>query len=940
MMRSPAPGAPRGRPAEIFVGRRGEVEEIAAALADADGGQPRIVLVEGDAGMGKTSLLARALDGCRERPGGATVLRGGGDEAESELAYGLLDQLVAEVDADVLDRFPLARPARDPRVDPMAVGADLLGVLGALSVDRPAVVVIDDAQWADDLSVRAVVFALRRLRHDRVLVVLGVRGAGAGAPPDERGPGVDPRWERALASVGGARRLTLRGLDPTELSELAVALGSPLGSTGAAERLWRHTQGHPLHARTLVEELPPEVLAGTSGVLPAPRSLATVVLVRLSRATPDAQALTVAAAVLGETCPLARAAALAGLDDPGAALDDAVRVGLIEERPGGPVARIGFVHPLLRAAVHGDLPPARRRALHRTAATMVGARRALLHRVAAATGPDPGLAAELEALAGDASAGAGAGETADLLRAAADLDVTPDDRERRLFEAAETLLAHGELRRASALEADLAACRPGPRRSELLGRAALLTGHFARARAQLDAAEQQAEQAEQQAGPATRVRGSVRAHRALLHLLEGAPQQAVDLAAAAFADAGQDPGIRPAAGFALILGLAAAGRGGDARAVLDLASGPPEARTPLYADALVVRGVLAALADDDAEAAGALEEAVRHARAGEPVRTLALATAFRAAVADRTGEQGGLAGLEVAVAAARDGGVAFAEAIAHGLTAQVLAVRGRDTEARAHLAAALGDGPAWWGAALSTSVAGAVVALAADDPAGMLAALEPVLRPEVLVLADGLGSFVPRVLHAEALLRGGDTVGAATALDALDGHLAERVPGRCALDAARLRALLAEAAGRPDAARVALEDGLVLAEGMRAPLAVARTETELGRLLLTVGERRAGVDALRSARDRLRGLDAVPFLARTERLLHDAGLTPAPGEEALGLTAHEEAVVALVVSGRSNREVGRELFVTPRTVAYHLSNVYAKLGVASRRELRDRLAPR
>ena len=229
------------------------------------------------------------------------------------------------------------------------------------------------------------------------------------------------------------------------------------------------------------------------------------------------------------------------------------------------------------------------------------------------------------------------------------------------------------------------------------------------------------------------------------------------------------------------------------------------------------------------------------------MRTLALATAFRAAVADRTGEQGGLAGLEVAVAAARDGGVAFAEAIAHGLTAQVLAVRGRDTEARAHLAAALGDGPAWWGAALSTSVAGAVVALAADDPAGMLAALEPVLRPEVLVLADGLGSFVPRVLHAEALLRGGDTVGAATALDALDGHLAERVPGRCALDAARLRGLLAEAAGRPDAARVALEDGLVLAEGMRAPLAVARTETELGRLLLTVGERRAGVDALRSA---------------------------------------------------------------------------------------------
>src|SRR4051812_36356029 len=169
MTTSPAPAAPRGRPAEVFVGRRAEVDEIAAALADADEGHPRIVALEGDAGMGKTSLLARALDRCREHPGGATVLRGGGDAAESDLAYGLLDQLVAEVEPEVLARFPLARPDRDARVDPMAVGADLVGVLGALSGDRPAVVVIDDAQWADDPSVRAVVFALRRLRHDRVL---------------------------------------------------------------------------------------------------------------------------------------------------------------------------------------------------------------------------------------------------------------------------------------------------------------------------------------------------------------------------------------------------------------------------------------------------------------------------------------------------------------------------------------------------------------------------------------------------------------------------------------------------------------------------------------------------------------------------------------------------------------------------------------------------
>jgi DNA-binding CsgD family transcriptional regulator len=118
-----------------------------------------------------------------------------------------------------------------------------------------------------------------------------------------------------------------------------------------------------------------------------------------------------------------------------------------------------------------------------------------------------------------------------------------------------------------------------------------------------------------------------------------------------------------------------------------------------------------------------------------------------------------------------------------------------------------------------------------------------------------------------------------------------------------------------------------------APLARARLETEIGRRLLASGERRAGVDLLRGARDTLARLGAAPWRARCEELLHDAGLTPTPTDGALGLTPHEEAVVALVARGLTNREVGRDLYITPRTVAYHLSNVYAKLGVTSRREL-------
>ncbi|WP_345424431.1 ATP-binding protein, partial [Actinomycetospora chlora] len=346
----------RGVAAPVFVGRRGPLAVVDAAWEDARAGRPGVVWVEGEAGAGKTAFLTRAT---ADRTA-ACVLTATGDAAESGLAHGVLDQLVAGLPADVVDRFPLLRPDRAPRADPLAVGADLLGALGALPGEEPVLVVLDDLQWADQPSVRALVFALRRLRHDRVLVLAGVRHPG-----EETG---EAWWERLPASGEAVRRLRLEGLDPGEISELAAGLGRPLGSTGAAERLWRHTHGHPLHARTLIEDLPPAVLAGTADVLPAPRSLPSVLLVRLSRAGPDTERLVVATAVLGESAPLALAAAVAGLDDPSAALDEAVGLGLVDELPGGPPARIGFVHPLVRAEVRGDLPPARRRGLHAAAA--------------------------------------------------------------------------------------------------------------------------------------------------------------------------------------------------------------------------------------------------------------------------------------------------------------------------------------------------------------------------------------------------------------------------------------------------------------------------------------------------------------------------------------------------------------------------------------------
>lgn len=213
-------GRPLARTDDVFVGRAAELALLADELERARAGEPRVVWVEGEAGVGKTTLIDRATAAAR----GIVALRADGDQAETHLPFGVLDQLLAGV---VGARCP------GPGDDPASVGAELLGVLGTLQADGVVVLVVDDAPWADAASTRALVFAVRRLRHDRVLVLLGARPDADGREP----------WERLIATGSAVRRLDLGGLAPGELSGLAAALGRPVGSAGAAQRLWEHTRG-------------------------------------------------------------------------------------------------------------------------------------------------------------------------------------------------------------------------------------------------------------------------------------------------------------------------------------------------------------------------------------------------------------------------------------------------------------------------------------------------------------------------------------------------------------------------------------------------------------------------------------------------------------------------------------------------------------------------
>jgi len=228
-----------------FVGRQSELRILGERLAAAQMGHPQVVYLEGEAGGGKSTLLTQFLGSLPT----SVVLQAGGDEAETFLSYGIIDQLQPGV-------------LTEPGTDPMAVGARLLDLLDRLQADGHVVVlVIDDLQWADRPSSRAVLFALRRLRADKVLAVVSTRAGGV----------ADPGWARFAGGDSRVTRIRLGGLSPGELTELAGALGLGVLSRRGASRLAAHTEGNALYCRALLDEIGTAGLsaAGERG-LPAP----------------------------------------------------------------------------------------------------------------------------------------------------------------------------------------------------------------------------------------------------------------------------------------------------------------------------------------------------------------------------------------------------------------------------------------------------------------------------------------------------------------------------------------------------------------------------------------------------------------------------------------------------------------------------------------------
>ncbi len=907
---------------EVFVGRGRELAVLTGLAARARADQPRVVLIEGDAGMGKSSLLAKFVPAV----GGAAVLRASGDEGESKLGYGVISQVVSAARSLGVATPALLRGELADSIDPLAVGAELLSVFDALGRSGElTLLVVDDLHWSDPPSARALLFCLRRLVADRVLVVVTAR-------PGQLA-GLGEGWYRFVAGDERATRLQLDPLGTAELVELSRELGAGQLSQRAAALLLEHTAGNPLYCVALLQELGAEQLDRVHGPPRVPRDLAGVLLARVSRLQPAAQALVMAVAVLGQRSPLRLAGELAGIDDPQVAAEEAVESSVLVQVPGELGDDISFVHPLVRSAVYHDLGIARRAALHRRAASLLGGERSLAHRVAAAAGPDEALAVDLEEAARDAQSSGRTALAASLFAQAAAASAEAGPRERRLFDAFEAHLAGGDVAGAEALAPLVGRASPGARRSALLGTLDLFAGR-------LPSAEQRLGEAWQAGDRSEPWLASALCDQVPDLLMQERGDEAVLWGRRAVEAAEGNPPVHDRARGLLALALVWTYRVPEALALLDQLPGPGEQLAAIDLDALILRGTARLWAGYPELALPDLSHAAARLRGGSSARFAGVCLTYLACAEYLLGAwDDALAHAELSVSVVRDAGYGILSALVHHFATLVPIGRGdfalaaRHIEAAHAAAAALGE--AWAG----TVTAEAALALARGAPADALHAVARV-REEWNGKWFGITGLLDwRSLEVEALVALAQPDLAAQRLGELEQLQGDGAAPLASAVTARLRALLSMARGDRAAASRAFADAWQHASGLRVPLVLAQLEMDEARFLRQSGQRKRALARLRSASARLAALGAGPYAQLCDQELARCQAQPQPGQtrRELGLTTAEFAVARAVAKGLTNKEAADELYLSVKTIEFHLSHIYMKLGIRSRRELARRL---
>ncbi|MFG2194249.1 LuxR C-terminal-related transcriptional regulator [Streptomyces sp. NPDC048639] len=908
------------------MGRRATLDLMAAEARSAAAGQPRVILVEGPPGVGKRRLIRHFTEGLRD----FRVLVAHGSDTAQDRPYAMLGQLLGQVPPGVVRRLPLLSTGVFSPVSPIAVSAELTTVMGVLTRAAPVVLVLEEAQAADTPSLDAAASMTRGLTDQPVLtIVVATTSATGPAGTDSHGFGVD-------------LRVPLAGLGPEELGELAALSGSdePPGRAGA--RLHRITGGNALHATLLL--WPPEAAIGGPPE-EAPATFAGTVRARLARLPEPSRLLLEGLAVLDAKVSLRRLSRLVGVPDAASALEPLLRAGLVRWWPDEPSTAVAPGHRLLRDAVYEALSPESRRQLHARAVDLVDAGAAWAHRVAAATGPDARLAAELAAAAREESALGRLGTAAEYLSWAADVAEDQEERERHLIGVVRLKFWAGEGNLVRRYRDLVAAAKPTARRQEVLGLLAFAQGRLVQARRHLTQALATA--AEDGTGPLATARTGVELGwvTAVLGLGRETVRTA-DAAVAALEGAdGGHLGILVRDTRAAARSLAAYGQGlvGGAEAglqTLDYLPDDPNMVEEADVFGLTIRGMLHCLSGRVSVAASELSTVVRRSRPGT-FQVLGLAGYVHLIVCHMMDGSWDRAACETrtALSAIDAHGHAIDHAVLHSLAAALAAGRGDTEQARTHMEAARARSVLldYRGPEFYSALAQALAARARDDAPAVLAALGTIAEAAGLNDCYRLYALWWSPFYIDAAVSAG-RVGRARAL--LQEFLPEPAPGRPSRGPELVRLWLTARVHEGEgavkaAARAYARAAEVSEEGGDIPLFRGLMEQGHGRFLRDLGQHAAAERELHTSAATFRAMGAVAF----ERLsLADLASAHAPGPDLAvlaTLSPRERDVARQVALGRTNREIAEHLVISVKTVEYHLARTFAKLAVRDRRALRD-----
>ena len=757
---------------------------------------------------------------------------------------------------------------------------------------------------------------MRRLSVERALLVVTTRGGGRP---------VDFAWTRLAEVPSLGRTVQLGPLSVGETGAFGLAVRGQALPPASARRLHEETAGHPLHTRLVLEDSTWQQLVSRTAPLAVPRSLADTVLARLGPLSAQAQDVVVAVAALDVPTSLTTAAAVSRVADAPAAVEEAVAAGLLEERTGPEGRRLAFPHPLLASAVLEGVGPTRRRAVHQAALEIVQGDAALRHRVAAAAGPDDALADDLEQSATRLEAAGETAVAADRLLAAADANPGNEASEQRFLKGVGLLLTTGDIARAAALAPRVHNCHPGPRRSTILAGLAAFGGQFQEAVRLVTSASEEAVAL----GDARLLAGaSLLAAMVKSIAGTGGVEEADDV----LANPAALPEWRRQARALGALGLGLTGR--TAEGLARLADLPPAA-TLLDPDQILLiaaRGILRLLAGDQAEALADLqgvEIAMRHGRSLTGFAPIALAMLAEAELIHGSWDNAAAhAGLAVTVAEAENRGGAMCATYA--VAGRIHAERGNWTEADSSVKTSR-----LWSDFIPSpanrfyaGTAAACLARAHGDPQAMMDALDMISDESPFRRGE------QQLWRAEALLG----TGQAEEADRLAANLiAGRDSVALHLHAQLVRAEAALARSDLPTARRILT-ALVGAVPTSQAFLRCRVDLARGTLLLTRGPEGGGQAALQRAYTTFSALGARPWAERCQQILKRNGRTSDWRYRPSELSERERQVAHLVASGLSNAETAARLYVSRKAVEFHLTNVYLKLGISSRRALASELA--